>query len=391
MSELWGAPSGILASEQLLQNNLKSGLDAVKTLGEIEQQPAQKRVLEAQAQRWEAEADQDKLKSAAFRQQQALDTEFSQEEAAARLAEIEGIEATGQQATVANTSRPGTARKVSAADRLLRYQEFLERRGAPISMTAGIAKGIADIRKDEALAFDHTWRGLKNEVQAGKEQADQLGAMATYGKQGPQQYAIMLAQAAEKGMPIDHLPRTFGPAAVAELDSIIQSAVTVKDQMELKLKAATEKRQEALAASTRAVNAANIKLIGARIKNLDSLIDARIKNDGPDSPDVAREKERRDALKAAQERYQDMERFPPAPVKVEDYKIEHHGQTFTLANGARVRAIVDVKKDPKIPGSGYVMFEEVTPAPGTPAARNLSMSRRTSTRQRQLIGTEEDD
>ncbi|CAB5227573.1 hypothetical protein UFOVP1527_58, partial [uncultured Caudovirales phage] len=40
MSELYGAPSGIIASDQNIRQNIQAGLQAQKTLGEIEQLPA---------------------------------------------------------------------------------------------------------------------------------------------------------------------------------------------------------------------------------------------------------------------------------------------------------------------------------------------------------------
>ncbi len=56
MADMFGAPVGIGAAEADQRQNVLGGLQAYETVGKIEQQPAQKALLEAHAKLFGAEA-----------------------------------------------------------------------------------------------------------------------------------------------------------------------------------------------------------------------------------------------------------------------------------------------------------------------------------------------
>lgn len=324
MSELYGAPSGIIASDSEIRSNIHAGLLAQKTLGEIEQQPAELRLKTAHARLYESEAG---LKESQMRDQQMLQ-QLEQGIVQARNAGVDLSVADARQ----------VVKPQSMAAQLENVVTEGVKRGVPARLTLPYAEKAAHIRQQEAAAASSKANEVIHLIDAQKKQAERRGMLAQMGMQGPQQYAQMLQTAAEEGLPVDHLPQEWGGPAVQQLQGIVKSSLTVKESLELARKDLHEKAQEARWRSSSARDSASIGLAIARRDLTNERLSVLRKNGGDGSPEVHALREERRQNSIAVREARERKEFPPIPLSQSAVKPD---QAYTLADGTRARAVED--------------------------------------------------
>ena len=139
MADLFGAPVGIIASQENNRQAITSGLANIKTMGDIAQQPAELELKQAQARLFGAEASDKEAAAAASQEMLKLQKEF-----------VEGARANGKEATV-DDLEPGTGKPKSQASQLEAFANFADKKGLPPLALAKVREEIAKIYEHEAI------------------------------------------------------------------------------------------------------------------------------------------------------------------------------------------------------------------------------------------------
>lgn len=318
MSELYGAPSGILAAQANERAGLASGLNAFKLLGEIEKQPAEKRLAEAHARLYEGQASLAESQARDLAQMQALERDVAQ-------ARSQGVDLTVEDAA----RRSAQSKLSSLSEPIEQLVAEGQRRGTPLRLMLPAIKEIVYLRGKEATMLSQEATRLEHLANVAKKDADRKGALATLGLKGPQSYAQMRAMAAEEGLPINGLPESF-EQAVPILQGIVASSLSVKEQADLTVKDAQLKATKARDVVTERKANAYIAAAIARKDLVVEKLNKLKKNDGGASPEVVElRRERTEASRAVREARERKE-FPPAPL---DPKARTPEQSYTAADG----------------------------------------------------------
>ena len=182
-TEMFGAPLGIIASNDEIRKNVLTGLTAQKTLGDIAQQPAERDLKLAQARLFGADAGVKEAAVAAAARERALSEEFL-----ARRQLIEAKAQRGEIATVADLPPSGRLARRSGADQLIEYADFLDAKGAPISTTMKVREKIANIQQSEAATLSSEATQIKTQLATTEQLAGVLGQFAQGALAQPAQY-----------------------------------------------------------------------------------------------------------------------------------------------------------------------------------------------------------
>jgi hypothetical protein len=335
VSELFGAPSGIIASDENLRQNLHSGLLAQKTLGEIEQQPAELALKQAHARLFGAEASEKEAAAQLAQQALKLQADFAAE-TAARQQIITGVPSTqGREATVADLPPGGQAHQASGADQLVQYADFLQRKRAPISMIASVQKQIADIQEKEGIAHYRDSQAANEQFKLTQAKLKSIGGTAAAAAQSPQNYLSILANPQQRQfLP----PGLTGNYTIDKsiLEAVSQSSMDAHQQAELKRQQAEDKSKQALRAAEQGQISARISLMKAREDALQVAADLKIKYNGAGS------KEAQEAIKARTEAAKARvfaEQLKFAPMLPLDPKSVKDGSLHTLNDKRIVRVV----------------------------------------------------
>lgn len=347
-TEMFGAPFGIQAAEDQINQNALSGLKALHTLGEIDKQPAEKRYLEARASEQESLAAGHQVALKAKEDEARLMAEF-----AARRQLTQGKASQGQLATVQDLDATGSAKPKSQADQLVQYADFLEEKGAPISMTAPLRKEIAGIQEKEAIGY---YRSMQGQEQANKikmQQAQQIGQMAGTAAQSPQAYAAVLGDPRAKQMlPLQHLTGDFATDKPV-LEMIRDSGMDTYKRLDLAQREEKNKTTEKLQNAQMSQISARVSVLKARKTILDDDIATRTKNGGKDDPEVVQLKKERMQVDAAAKKAKMLQDYPPLPL---DPSAVKEGGQYTGRDGSLLKA---AGKD----ASGKPTFVQLAPPP----------------------------
>jgi hypothetical protein len=341
MAELWGAPNGIIAAEEMQRKNFLSGLEAQKVLLDVQEQPVKLDKMRAETlhQLTLAGMNQAQIseKQRVAEMQRAL-TEASvaaDAELAKRDQLIAGAATQGRNATVADLGKDG---KVPVNTRTARLEETIrqaEKRGASELDLVPLRKELSLILQQDASALHQTAQASEQQALTRMKTQEELASLANYAKKGPKQYTEALQQAMQiPGVNLSRFPPVWSPAVIPMLDAITSGVLKEKDRIDLQIK-----QQQANAASARAaadqaragtdamVASERVKLMQARRARIEASI-------GDGSGEVSEAKRVTMELKKQQIELKDRKEFPPAPIDPSARKI---GQAYTAANGTRFR------------------------------------------------------
>ena len=307
MSAMFGAPVGIGAAEQDLREVVQGGLQAQKALGEIEAQPGERALKEAQTRVYTAEAS--------LKESQVADAEVM-----ANLAK--GL-AASKKAAGAGLVLPAEVvlggKRPSAADHLEELYQYGVDQGVSPTRLAAMAKQAADIRQKEASAASGESTAKLNELKGKAARAEQIAQMAQSGLQGQQQYDAMRMAMANAGMPVDRLPQTWQEAR-PQLQAMIAQGMKVRDFAKLEIDQEELKAKKPLwAAQTSRANA-GVALAKARHSLAKQEYDLKVKYEGENSAGALAAKrsmeQRRDAIT-----FKEMDAtYLPAPLDPSNWK-----------------------------------------------------------------------
>jgi len=340
MSELFGAPSGIIAADKLMADNLRSRNDSQKSqlesqelLGKIAMQPAEQARTAAIARNQNAEAigrEQDALvKDQAARMEAEFARQDPQTQARMQLSQMANSQ--GKIATVGDLENGKVPAPKSQADYLERFADYAERRGAPPSQVEKTRAEVSKIREREAIAG---WRNAESANMAATQQEkllERVGNIAAAAALSPANYmAIMGSPQGAKLM--GQMPLTGNyEADKPNLEAIAQSTQdALKRQKEEREKLNSESRRK-LEAAQEGTTKMNAKTAQDREARLDTAAQQAIKNGGANSPEAAEAKRELIAARLATRVAKHLEQYPLAPL---DQKSLKPSKYYTLGDGS---------------------------------------------------------
>jgi hypothetical protein len=345
MAELWGAPNGIIAAEEMQRKNFLSGLEAQKVLLDVQEQPVKLDKMRAETlhQLTLSGLNQAQIneKQRVAEMQRAM-TEASvaaDAELAKRDQLIAGAAVQGRNATVADLGKDG---KVPVNTRTARLEETIrqaEKRGASELDLVPLRKELSTILQQDASALHQTAQAFEQQALTRIKTQEELASLANYAKKGPRQYAEALQQAMQiPGVNLSRFPPVWSPVVIPMLDAITSGVLKEKDRIDLQIK-----QQQANAASARAaadqaragtdamVASERVKLMQARRARIEASI-----GDGPG--EVSEARRATTELKRQQIAAKDRAEFPQIPLDPSGISIN---RSYTTMNGEKVRAVLD--------------------------------------------------
>ncbi len=180
MADLFGAPVGIIASQENNRQAITSGLANIKTMGDIAQQPAELELKQAQARLFGAEASDKEAAAAASQEMLKLQKEF-----------VEGARANGKEATV-DDLEPGTGKPKSQASQLEAFANFADKKGLPPLALAKVREEIAKIYEHEAITDYRSQQARQTEEKRALEHMTRVSNVSAAAAASPRDYALAL-------------------------------------------------------------------------------------------------------------------------------------------------------------------------------------------------------
>lgn len=257
MSEMFGAPAGISAAEQDQQRSLLTGLQSMKLLGDIEQQPSERALKDAHARLYSAEA--------AGKEAEALQDRVMGQ---FMLGGGPGVDETG-------VSQIGTSG--SLADPLFAMSRFAYGKGFAKKGAELYTKAVDIAAKEVVMGANQASQELR-EIRAQQVRLEQQ-ANAAAGVTDQASYDIWRLAQAQAGEPVDSLPEDYTQAKPF-LDQVVASGTSAKDQLTARQRAILDNAQtKALDARVAAANA-SAAAARARVRSINQVIELRKKNGG---------------------------------------------------------------------------------------------------------------
>lgn len=330
MPDFFGAPSGIIASDENIRRNVLTGLTAQKTLGEIEMQPAQKSLLESHARLYGAEAAGKEAAAKAQQQMLQLQSDFlaRRRESQARDAAIDAGKAQGINVTVADIPASGF-RKSSMADPLREFAAYAESAGVGPVQLAKVYKEVAEIEQKEAIAGYRSAQEGETNLKAIAKKLELVGNAASAAATSPQHYmAVRSDPVLSKMLP----PGLTGDFATDQktLRAVADASVDTMERLKFDQKEKERKTNDARVASQNSRDSAAIKLADAREKLIKERTNNLIKSGGEGSPSAVKAREELSKQREAQREARLRKEFPAAPL---DPKQREVGKSYTAADG----------------------------------------------------------
>ena len=180
MADLFGAPVGIVASQENNRQAITSGLANIKTMGDIAQQPAELELKQAQARLFGAEASDKEAAAAASQEMLKLQKEF-----------IQGAKEAGRDATVEGLE-PGTGKPKSQASQLEAFANFADKKGLPPLALAKVREEIAKIYEHEAITDYRSQQARQIEEKRALEHMTRVSNISAAAAASPRDYALAL-------------------------------------------------------------------------------------------------------------------------------------------------------------------------------------------------------
>lgn len=328
MSEMFGAPAGILAGEESGRQNMLAGVQAQKLLGDIAMQPAEMGYKQSLARLHSAEALAKEQE--AVDQQQMLDMQKKfLVQGQAQL--TDAARAQGREATVEDLNGKGQPR--SQADDLRAFADFAAANGAPPLALAKTRKLITEITEKEAIGADHASRAVTQAWNQQKTRVGLVSNIAGAAAESPQNYLTILADPKNRELLPKELTGDWATDApvLRAISAAGQDAIR-RGELELKAVEAEGRAQRRRVQEEK--DAANIALAEERTRRTRLLANDLEKYGGPGSRATQNSrKEMTDAQKAANAA-RDAKEHPPL---ILDPNSRIPGQKYKLADGRIAR------------------------------------------------------
>lgn len=344
MAELFGAPLGEIAAEQLTRQEYLGALQAQHALGEIEKQPAQRQLIQAQARKTSAEASTGELKVQQAQRAMRLEQDF---QASRRLQA--GVAAQGRLADVTDLPpgvRAGTQtlseamRQTSLADPLREKYNWMRNNGGTTEDLADLAKEIAATEEKEAIAGYRNTQARQGQQKLQEGQAQQMGGMARSAAASSGAYSQFYMALAGQNSPMAKWLTGDYTTDKPRLEAYANSTETALQQSQEARAQAKLELEEKRAKASNAHAYAGAALAKARKEKIDLQVEAIKKAGGEGSPEMVALKETQTAAKMQQ---MEKERLVMHPALKLSSSTWVEGKTYTLADGSVGR----VMKDPK--------------------------------------------
>jgi len=307
MADMFGAPLGIGAAERDQRDVVLGGLNAVKTMGEIEAQPVDLQMKRAHTRVYDATAAK-------------MEQERATEEAFAALARG----GAGQ----AGAGGPG----LTQADQLSDL--------ASKAINAGfVTKGTELAGKAAQIAARYASAGASNAaeqvrlVNAAKGRISMMGGIANAALEANTQagYDQARMQAIEAGIDPSSLPEDFA-AAKPTLKLLVDQSVKAIEKLKLKEDQLNGISKRGLQGVQAKVAQKRGELIDARTDIARRDYDEQVKNGGRFSLGALEARDTRTKLNQQKLEMNDRKEFPPAPVNPAAREI---GKRYTAADGSK--------------------------------------------------------
>lgn len=377
MSELFGAPSGVIAWDQnarenaLAQANVQNlQVTAQQKLSQLSMAPDQLALLRAQAREQNSLADQHEIAANIQRQQLGFEDLYKAQQKLQDTASLRGQMATWQDLPDVQSERnaDGTQSQRTMAQMVLQPQysitkpledklAFLQKAGAPTVMMSPLIKEIADVKEKAAIADYRSSQAGEQKQKQQLEQMKSVGGMAQAASEDPDAYEqLRMTLASNQDPRVRALSskltgdfRTDSPklAAFAQstLDAQQQITNTQKDdKLQLENDQLEVSKGKAKVQAMRA--AAQVTVLNARAAVLN-----KEEGTGTVNQEALNDQKR---YTAYQRDLKDREaKSPPAPLDPNYYLSRPNSQqTYTLKNGAIARPVIQ---------NGKVMWDVVKP------------------------------
>lgn len=343
MSELFGAPSGIIAADKLRADNtrsreasVKSMLDAQESMGRLALMPYEAAKLTATARNQNAEAIGREQSAADEQALQALESDFSRQDPQAQARQqLAALAASkGQVATVGDLEDGKVPRPKSQADYLERFADYAESRGAPPSQVAKTRKAVADIREKEAIGGYRTAQAAQVQAQQEEKLAERVGRIAAAAAESPQNYmAILGSPQGAKLLPLKQLSGDYEadrPLLEAVAQSSQDALARSREQRETLNSEARRKLEDAQTSKARS----DTKVAVDRETRLTQTAEIKAKTVGQQSPEAKEAAKELAAARLATRVAKHLEQHPLMPLDVKSLK---PGMTYTMADGRVMR------------------------------------------------------
>lgn len=355
MADLFGAPAGIIAAEEMGQRSGINALNSLKLMGDIASQPAEAEYKRGLGRLHNADAESKEQATADAR----------------RLAEIHANIARESEGKLAQTGLPLTAdeidpetgrrKQMSPVDQQFEYIEKMRRLGATPTDTAPLLLKTAQTASAVSTAAFREAQKVEREGAARKQQREAIGAIANSLLSNPQTYAQMRLQGTGYPELDQNLPPVFNAEAKKVLEFLRDAAMTPDKAQGLKYEAARTASQVATGKAQQAVAAARVEVLNKRSTLLKADIDHLEKTGGKYSPEAIQaraDKAKTDKLKTE---VTIAKVFPGIPANPEDGEI---GENYSLPDGRRVTVVG------KTPDNKYILQPVLagTPTPVTTGA-----------------------
>lgn len=327
MADLFGAPIGILASDENIRQNALAGLQAQKLFGEIAQQPAELELKQAHARLFGAEAS---VKEQAARDAAELNRVAA--EVQARRSLSGQAAAQGRLATIADLPRNGSALAQSQASPVEEFLAVARDRGIPETRLVPLAKEASLIRQQEAATANSQAEQAVRQIKAQRERFGLIGQLAGAAATSPIAWADAVMDPAKAALLPKELLGMPYEVAKDHLAGISQASIEADKRAELEMKRVQDEAHRKLWKAEEGKMGAQIKVLGARADILKETLAAEKKAGGKFSAEYADIKradaENKRSLLAAR----DAKAFPPAPL---DPELRQPDKLYTNAKGQR--------------------------------------------------------
>ncbi|CAB4149457.1 hypothetical protein UFOVP1320_55 [uncultured Caudovirales phage] len=349
MSELYGAPSGIIASDQNIRQNIQAGLQAQKTLGEIEQLPADLALKQSHARLYGAEAIAKEEATAAMREARTWESRMTADMAAesqARLGLIGQIPATqGRNATVADLPPSGRASKASPVDQLQAQADWLTKNNAPRSMLNPLLEKISLVSQHMAAAEHNSAQAENQRALQAKTTLDTIGGIAGTAARSPIDYLSITSNPAYRQYLPPGLTGNYWTDKPA-LQAIADASVEQKDKIRLAQEKLNTDSQIKLRDAETKTAVARERVLSLRADDLKTVADNGGKTNGPNS--VSTREKNNQAIRASEERvFAAQLKFAPMIPLDPDVLKQNIGRMYTMADRRIVRVMgIDANKEP---------------------------------------------
>jgi hypothetical protein len=361
MADLFGAPLGIMAKEESNRATLKSGLEAVKTMGEIAAQPVEMAYKQSLTRTHTAAADAAELAATQARQMQTMQLDWlaRRQETQARQQMSEAAAGQGKIATVADLPPGKSVVQASQADDLEAFANFASGTMPPMEL-AKLRTEIAGIKQKEAAAFSSGASASLNQHKQQVAQFEVVGNVAGAAAANESNYrAIMMSPQRQL------LPREL--TGNWRTDAPVLRAIEMASQDSIKR--ANLARELADSESKRRLDGARVSESKARVTTLE-LTQKTLKRDYEQATKSGGKysQEALDLKKAQTENAKSLtearnaKMFPPMPLDPELIEV---GKTYTGAGGVKYDITgLDAKGNPigrvHVQGSFTAPIDETT-------------------------------